>query len=123
MYKCVIFDLDGVIVDTAKLHYAAWENILKERWGIRHTSEVDEKTKGVGRYACMELILREYRIDASLEEAKAAADAKNAYYVELLKNELSKSDILPGISEALEWLKCLFQPKCKNHIEQIASDI
>ena len=106
MYKCVIFDLDGVIVDTAKLHYAAWENILKERWGIRHTSEVDEKTKGVGRYACMELILREYRIDASLEEAKAAADAKNAYYVELLKNELSKSDILPGISEALEWLKC-----------------
>ena len=99
MYKCVIFDLDGVIVDTAKLHYAAWEKILKERWGIRHTLEVDEKTKGVGRYACMKLILREYQIDASPEEAKAAADAKNAYYVELLKNELSKSDILPGISE------------------------
>ncbi len=104
-YQAVVFDLDGVIVDTARYHYRAWEKILREHFGIRHTQEVDEKTKGIGRYACMKLILSEYRISLPEEEVYAVADEKNRYYVHLLQTELDKTGILPGMEEALGWLK------------------
>ena len=56
----VVFDLDGVIVNTSSFHYRAWKRLLAEEWGVEHTQEVDDMTKGIGRYECLRLITQQY---------------------------------------------------------------
>lgn len=103
--KAVIFDLDGVITDSAKYHYSAW-NALAEELGIPFDETYNEKLKGVSRMESLELILKNGNACErySKQEKEALAEKKNSLYQELIR-QISPSDILPGIFEFLEELK------------------
>lgn len=105
MIKGVIFDLDGVITDTAEYHYLAWK-ALAEELGIEIDRTFNEQLKGVSRTDSLERILahggksEEY----SETEKAALADKKNTHYVELIER-ITPADLLPGIPEFLEEIK------------------
>ena len=105
MIKGVIFDLDGVITDTAKLHYIAWKN-LANSIGIDIDEEFNESLKGISRTDSLIRIL-EYggvRDKYSDQDIKILTDKKNDEYVKLLEG-LTKEDILPGIENFIKELK------------------
>jgi beta-phosphoglucomutase len=101
----VIFDLDGVITDTAEYHYLAWKQ-LGEELGIPFDREFNEKLKGVGRLDSLELILTHgnRQDDFTYEEKESLANQKNDHYVQLIK-QVTPDDLLPGIFALLEELK------------------
>lgn len=101
----VIFDLDGVITDTAHYHFLAWRK-LANSLNIEFTEEFNEELKGISRDESLEKILVKGKVENeySLEEKKILADKKNIEYVELLKN-VTPEDILPGIHKFLIDLK------------------
>lgn len=98
-----IFDLDGVIVDTAKYHYQAWNSIAKEL-GFEFTWEENEMLKGVSRPDSLEVILRIGNVQISEERKKELLIKKNDIYLDLIKN-MDASEILPGVKEFLIDLK------------------
>ena len=98
--KALIFDLDGVIVDTAIYHYKAWKR-LANHLGFDFTEEENEKLKGVSRVRSLELILEWGGVSKSAEEQKQLADLKNSWYVDMIK-EMKPDEILPGAKEFLE---------------------
>ena len=51
--RLVIFDLDGVVVNTDEFHFMAWEQVLLNKWGICHTRGAEDLTKGIPRYTCI----------------------------------------------------------------------
>ena len=99
MYKGLLFDLDGVIVDTAKYHFLAWKQLADEL-GINFTIEDNERLKGVSRMASFEIILEIGGRTMTQEEKEANCAKKNAIYVEYIK-KLDKSEILPGVEAFL----------------------
>lgn len=103
--KAVIFDLDGVITDSAKYHYLAWKR-LAEELGIPFDEEYNEKLKGVSRMESLNLILeRGQKKEAySAQEKEEMADKKNTYYKKYIEC-MTPDDILPGIREFLSELK------------------
>lgn len=103
--KAVIFDLDGVITDSAYYHYLAWKELADEL-GIPFDEAYNEKLKGVSRMESLELILANGDTCAqySEEEKLAMAEKKNDNYKELIK-QITPEDILPGIRELLDELK------------------
>ncbi|HHW68292.1 MAG: beta-phosphoglucomutase [Epulopiscium sp.] len=105
MVKGVIFDLDGVITDTAGYHFLAWSHLAKEI-GIEIDEEFNEKLKGVSRMESLEAILKygNKENEFTWEEKEALATKKNEHYKELIQN-ISKKDILPGIEALLKELK------------------
>jgi len=104
-FQAVIFDLDGVITDTAEFHYLAWKQ-LGEELGIPFDREFNEQLKGVGRMDSLERILElgNRQNDFTLEEKEALATKKNSHYVELIKR-VRPEDLLPDIEELLKQLK------------------
>ena len=96
-YKGLIFDLDGVLVDTAKYHYLAWKS-LAEELGIEFTLKDNERLKGVSRMASFEIILEIGNRTMSQEEKEACCAKKNALYVSYIK-KLTKDELLPGVDE------------------------
>lgn len=99
-----IFDLDGVIVDTAKFHYLAWKELAADL-GFEFTSEDGERIKGVSRMAALDIVLSVGKISEMDKDEKAAlAKKKNDRYVEFLGG-LTEADILPGVLPFLEGLK------------------
>ena len=100
--KGVIFDLDGVITDTAKYHYQAWKKIADEL-GVDFDEEKNEKFKGVSRRTCLEQLLIWGNIELSEEDFKSTLVRKNDYYKELLK-DLTPKDIMPGIIDSINYL-------------------
>jgi beta-phosphoglucomutase len=93
--KACIFDLDGVIVDTAKYHFKAWRRLANEL-GFDFTEEENEQLKGVSRVESLNLILKWGRKEENDEEVKAAlADKKNAWYLEYIER-MTADEILPG---------------------------
>lgn len=103
--EAVVFDLDGVITDTAHYHFVAWRDIAKEL-GIVIDEAFNERLKGVSRLDSLRLILAhggkaDQFSDAELE---TIATRKNEHYVSLL-SDLSPADILPGIAELLSSLR------------------
>ena len=100
--KGVLFDLDGVVTDTAKFHYQAWKKIAGEL-GVEFDEARNEQFKGVSRAACLKLLLGWGNIQTDEEEFERLLVRKNEYYKELLKS-LSPKDVLPGIKEAIEYL-------------------
>ncbi len=103
MFKCVIFDLDGVIVDTAKYHYQAWKK-LAESLGTTLTHEENEQLKGVSRMDSLQFILDKTDLSLSEEEKKTLATRKNDDYLSLIQ-DMDESEILPGVSDFITDLK------------------
>ena len=103
--KAVLFDLDGVITDTAKFHFLAWRELGAEL-GIEVDEEFNEELKGVSRVDSLERILVQGGVagDYSAAEKEALCVKKNAHYLELIK-EMTPDDILPGIIPLLEELR------------------
>lgn len=101
----VIFDLDGVITDTAEYHYRAWKELAK-RVGITIDREFNENLKGVSRMDSLEQILAYGgRLgDFNDEEKSEMADWKNELYKEMIM-DLKPTDILPGVVSFLNELK------------------
>ena len=101
--KAFIFDLDGVIVDTAKYHFLAWQKIASEL-GIEFTPEHNENLKGVSRIRSLDLILELGNIEASQEDKNKWLIQKNEDYLSYLV-DMNFSEILPGVMPVLEYLK------------------
>ena len=98
-----IFDLDGVIVDTAKYHYLAWKNLADEL-GIQFTEDDNEKFKGVSRKRCLEILLEMGNISVSKEQFDLWLQEKNEDYLKYI-SKMDKSEILPDVPKVLEYLK------------------
>ena len=103
--QAVIFDLDGVITDTAHLHFLAWK-ALGDSLGVEVNLELNELLKGISRQESLEIILRETGIydNFTATERQALADRKNRTYVASLES-LGPQDLLPGIGDCLKDLK------------------
>jgi alpha,alpha-trehalose phosphorylase len=102
--EAVIFDLDGVITDSAEYHYQAWKRLCEEL-EIPFDREFNHKLRGVGRMESLDLILsrvpeRQY----GEEEKRSLATRKNEYYKELI-TQIRPDDLLPGIPQLLEELR------------------
>jgi beta-phosphoglucomutase len=95
--KALVFDLDGVLTDTAKYHYLAWKELADEL-GYYFDEDINELLKGVSRINSFEIILE--KNDATdkftAEEKENLANKKNEYYKEMIE-QLTPDDILPGI--------------------------
>jgi len=98
--KACIFDLDGVIVDTAVYHYKAWKRLANEL-GFDISEEQNEKLKGVSRMRSLELILQWGGITKTEAEQEELATKKNGWYVEMISH-MTPAEILPGAKEFLE---------------------
>lgn len=101
--KAFIFDLDGVIVDTAKYHYLAWRKIA-DQLGIEFTHEHNELLKGVSRVRSLDIILELGNVDATQEEKNKWLVQKNEDYLSYLV-DMDESEILPGVMPILNFLK------------------
>lgn len=99
-FKAVIFDLDGVITDTAHYHYLAWKR-LADAVGAPFDEAFNEELKGVDRMGSLELILARAPRSFSQDEKLALADAKNRHYQELIAT-MTPADLLPGALDALD---------------------
>lgn len=101
--KGVIFDLDGVLVDTAVFHFQAWKRLAQEL-GFDFTEIENEQLKGVSRIASLEKILKWAGVNASESEKIEMAERKNRWYLDLVE-QMKGDEVLPGSLELLHWLK------------------
>lgn len=97
--QAFIFDLDGVIADTAVFHYQAWRE-LANRLGFDIDHEFNETLKGVGRMDSLNRVLAHGNIQMSEEQKQREAEQKNREYVELISH-MTPADLLPGAHDAL----------------------
>lgn len=108
--KACLFDLDGVLVDTARYHYIAWKE-LAEELGFVFTEHDNERLKGVSRAASLNILLEIGGIILDEDEKARLAEQKNNRYVEYIA-KMDSSEILPG---ALDFLKA-----CRGHGIKVA---
>ena len=103
--KGIIFDLDGVIVDTAKYHYIAWKE-LSDKLGLSFTKQDNEKLKGVSRIDSFKIILSLNNALNSFSESEIDkwANYKNEIYLEHI-NKINNQEILPGVESFIADLK------------------
>ncbi len=102
-FKACIFDLDGVIVDTAKYHFLAWKR-LAGQMGINFTEKDNERLKGVSRMASLEIILEIGGRTPDQGEKERLAELKNSWYVGYI-SRMEADEILPGTQEFISSLK------------------
>lgn len=101
--KAVIFDLDGVLTDTAELHYQSWQRLCDEE-GICFDRRVNEALRGLSREESLKVVLGERWADFSQEQRARLAVLKNEYYIESLGG-MTPDDMLPGALELLNALR------------------
>lgn len=101
--KAFIFDLDGVIVDTAKYHYLAWRE-LAIQLGFDFTMEQNERLKGVSRVRSLEILLDIGKIQLEEDEKTTYLKEKNEQYLQYIA-KMDHTEILPGIDDLLHYLK------------------
>ncbi len=106
--KAFIFDLDGVLVDTARFHYQAWKR-LAQTLGFDFTLQQNEQLKGVSRMKSLEYLLDWGGVVCTDEEKQRLATQKNDWYLELV-DQMTHSDVLPGVLDFLQYAKA-------NHIK------
>jgi len=110
MIKACIFDLDGVIIDSADFHFKTWQE-LAHSLGIEFTKEQNEDLKGVSRRGSLDYILKLGSTEYSEEEKIKMAASKNEKYQEYV-DTMDKSKILPGVET--------FIRECRNASIKIA---
>ena len=98
----VIFDLDGVIVDTAKYHFLAWKD-LADHLGFEFTETHNELLKGVSRVRSLEILLEIGKVELSDEKKQEYLISKNEHYLEYI-NKMGPEEILPGATALLDAL-------------------
>lgn len=98
-----LFDLDGVIVDTAKYHFTGWQR-LAEELGIPYTQEDNEQLKGVSRVGSLEYILEKGGLELDNDTKIRLMDRKNAWYLELVA-AMTPEELFPGIVEFIDELR------------------
>lgn len=101
--KAFIFDLDGVLVDTAKYHFLAWQK-LASHLGITFTHEDNENLKGVSRVRSLELILNLGNYQATDSQKESWLQEKNKDYLAYI-DAMDESEILPGVLKVLDFLR------------------
>lgn len=101
--RACIFDLDGVITDTAHFHFLAWRR-LADRLGVSFETDDNERLKGLSRMESLNYILAKSDRQFSESETMELADEKNRDYVALI-DDIQPGDILPGIHDAFVWLR------------------
>lgn len=94
----LIFDLDGVITDTAELHYQAWQRMADEA-GLPFDREANEALRGISRRESLDRVLDGRTVSDA--EADALMERKNGYYRELLRT-MTPDDVLPGSIELVD---------------------
>lgn len=97
--KGLIFDLDGVLVDTAKYHYAAWKR-LSDELGIPFNEKDNERLKGVSRMESLETLLGIGSITMDSAQKEAMCERKNGWYLEYICN-LRPDELFPGVRKFL----------------------
>ncbi|HXF85462.1 MAG TPA: beta-phosphoglucomutase [Anaerolineales bacterium] len=98
-----IFDLDGVLTDTAEFHFRAWKRLADEL-GIPFTREENEALRGIPRRESLLLLLKGRTFPE--EQLQEFMERKNAYYLEYIR-EITPKDILPGARELLEQIRAI----------------
>ena len=99
--KAFIFDLDGIIVDTAKYHFKSWK-IISKNFGFELSKTQNELLKGVSREKSLDRILSWGEISIDRFEKKKYLEKKNELYKSFISN-LNKMDILPGVNKLLDF--------------------
>jgi beta-phosphoglucomutase len=119
MIKGFIFDLDGVLTDTAEYHYRGWKRLADEL-GIPFTREDNEALRGISRRESLMLVLkgREY----SEEQMQEMMDRKNRYYLEFIR-DISPRDLLPGARNLLEEIRAAGLKSAVGSASRNASDV
>lgn len=102
-FKACIFDLDGVIVDTARYHFLAWKR-LADNLEIKFTMHDNERLKGVSRMASLEIILELGSKILSEREKEELASLKNKWYVDYI-SKMEPGEVLPGALDFIGELK------------------
>ncbi len=102
--EAIIFDLDGVIVDTARFHYQAWKRLAQEL-GFYFSLEQNERLKGVSRMESLELLFEfgELPLPSEKEQVQLATKKNDWYRENILK--MTPKDLLPGVENFLKELK------------------
>lgn len=99
-FKAVVFDLDGVITDTARFHHLAWKR-LADTLGIGFDDELAESLKGIDRRMSLQMILDKGGVTLEPAEFDRLADMKNVWYKELI-GTMTRDDLLPGALDTLK---------------------
>jgi beta-phosphoglucomutase len=103
MIKALLFDLDGVIVETAGFHYQAWRQLAQDL-GFDISEEFNEGLKGISRMESLDLILKHGGVELSDEQKLALAVTKNDNYLTLV-SQMTPDDILPGVQDFFKQIK------------------
>ena len=101
--RAAIFDLDGVIVDTAKYHYLAWKRLARQ-YGFDFTETDNERLKGVSRVRSLEILLEIGGLTFDEAEKEKMAAQKNEWYIDYIRH-MGASEILPGAAEYLKAIR------------------
>jgi beta-phosphoglucomutase len=101
--KACIFDLDGVIVDTAHYHFLAWKRLANEL-GVEFTRDDNERLKGVSRMRSMEIIMELGGVTLSPHEKEQLANKKNTWFVDYVERMVPE-EIFPGVKGLIRELK------------------
>ena len=102
-FKGALFDLDGVIVDTAKYHYLAWRRLANEL-GFEFSEAHNERLKGVSRMRSLEILLEVGHLTFNESDKLEMATKKNNWYIEYI-SKLDESELLPGAKEYMQQMK------------------
>ena len=103
MIKAFLFDLDGVIVETAGFHYQAWRHLANDL-GFDISEEFNEGLKGISRMESLDLILKHGGVELSEEQKLNLAVTKNDHYLALV-SQMTPDDILPGVQDFFQQIK------------------
>lgn len=102
-FEAAIFDLDGVLVDTAKYHFLAWKQIA-DSLGFEFTLQDNERLKGVSRMDSLNILLSIGKLDFTDKEKEELADKKNKLYVDYII-QIGQEELLPGTLKLLKALR------------------
>lgn len=103
MIKACIFDLDGVLVDTAHYHFLAWKRLAKE-FDYELTEEINEELKGVSRMKSLEIVLQHANVSLENQKKELLADRKNGWFTEYVHN-MNPDELFPGVRELFSRLR------------------